>query len=444
MPFCFGPIKVDAPAMVNVSVNMTDKTNGEIWVRWTSPFQIDRLQFPPPYTYEVYRTATGDDFQKITHSPIADTVLVDHLLNTMDKEYGYKVVVYSPSGLTKGNPVDTSALAFYPRLKFEAKNKGIYLIWNAKVPWSNQSEKFPYHFIYRKAYQTTSYLLIDSIRTDDVKLEAAFDYLDEGHYKALSLEGNTVYQYKISTVGTYDNPKIEEPLINFSNEVLAQPIDKSPPCKPSLYVSHISCEDFIKTAPCSVTEFKNVLQWTYPEGCGNDVKYFMINYQNSLANEPIEITQLSEFVFSDNRINSFAGCYQVIAVDYSGNESEPSELECVDNCPNIFIPNIVTANEDGFNDIFPGFGNVTNADVSKCPRFVKKLNLKIYNRWGKEVYALEEVDVDSNVSNEWKGLDNKGHELSTGVYFYEAEITFDMLDSNLQKQVSRGWVYLVR
>lgn len=444
IPFCFGPVKVDAPTLINVSVNKTDKSNGEMQLRWTSPFQIDKAQFPPPYEYEVFRTNPDGDFEKITDSHIKDTVWTDRQLNTLDKTYGYKVVVYSPTGLTKENPVDTSALAFYPRLEYESRKGGIYLTWNAKVPWSNQSEKYPFHFIYRKDNQATSFVLIDSIRIENVQVEIGFDYLDVGTFNNLSLASNTLYQYKVSTTGTYDNPLVIEPLLNYSNELLAQPIDNSPPCRPVLTVSHISCEEFIKTAQCSVSEYTNVLLWTYPEGCGNDVRYFKVTYQNSLTDEPRELAQLPGFDFSDHRKNSFAGCYQVIAVDFSGNESEPSELECVDNCPNIFIPNILTANEDGFNDVFPGFGNVTDSDLAKCPRFVRKLNLKIYNRWGKEVYVVEKDGTDSNVSNEWKGLDKKGHELSTGVYFYEAEIIFDMLDSVSQKQKSSGWINLVR
>lgn len=174
------------------------------------------------------------------------------------------------------------------------------------------------------------------------------------------------------------------------------------------------------------------------------MKYFKVNYQNSIVDQPIELTQLSEFTYSDLKKNSFAGCYQVVAVDHSGNESEPSELECVDNCPSIFIPNILTANEDGFNDVFPGFGKRTNVDLSKCPRFVKRLNVRIFNRWGKEVYAIEKDDSSSGLLDEWSGKDNKGNELSSGVYFYEADIMFDMLDSNLSKQKSSGWINLIR
>ena len=444
MQFCFGPIKVDAPTMINVSVDKTDKANGEIALRWTSPFQIDKSQFPPPYTYEVFRTASNGDFNKITHAPIKDTVWIDRQLNTIENSYGYKVVVYSPNGLTKENPVDTGALSFYPRLEYEARKNGIYLTWDARVPWSNQNERFPYHFIYRKEYRSTSFILIDSILTGNVELESGFDYLDKGQYKNLPLVPNTLYEYKISTIGTYDNPLILEPLVNFSNELKAQLIDDAPPCSPIVTVSHISCEDFINNAPCSIVEYKNVLLWTYPDGCGNDVKYFKIKYQNSVLDEPIELSQLSEFTFVDLKKNSFAGCYQVVAVDYSGNESEPSVLECVDNCPSIFIPNILTANEDGFNDVFPGFAKRANVEFSKCPRFVENINVRIFNRWGQEVYALEKDNSGVDLLDEWSGKDNKGNELSTGVYFYEAEIIFDMLDPSLRKQKSTGWINLFR
>jgi gliding motility-associated-like protein len=64
------------------------------------------------------------------------------------------------------------------------------------------------------------------------------------------------------------------------------------------------------------------------------------------------------------------------------------------------IPNLVTANNDGYNDTFkiPETSNLTN-------------RLEIFNRWGAEVYS------NNNYKNDWDGKD-----LSAGIYYYKLDI----------------------
>jgi hypothetical protein len=440
LPFCFGPVKVDAPAMTNVSVMSTDVNDGQIFLRWTSPFEINKSQFPPPYEYEVYRSNNGIAFTKASSTRLTDTTFVDRSINTFDNRYAYRIVVYSPGGLTKENPVDTSAVAFYPRLVSERGKNTVVLKWDAIVPWSNLNERFPYHYIYRKSFKTSTYVLIDSLDIRTLSDEAIFEYVDKGQYKQQPLEQNTIYHYKVSTTGTYDNPKIIEPLINFSNEILGQPIDTTPPCQPVLTVNHISCENFVQSN-CRLTEFKNTLEWEIPGNCGNDVVSYKIFFSETPSNEPMLLSTVSNEMFAHSKMNSFAGCYQVVAVDWSGNESMASEVQCVDNCPNIFIPNVFTANDDGYNDSFPGT-NKSNDDPTRCFRFVDELSFKIYNRWGKEVYAFTAIAPDGHF--DWKGLDKEGKELPAGIYYYIADAKFNVIDANQQQQVLKGWVNLIR
>ena len=56
--------------------------------------------------------------------------------------------------------------------------------------------------------------------------------------------------------------------------------------------------------------------------------------------------------------------------------------------------------------------------------------LKIYNRYGMEVYSK------SNYINEWNGLDNKGNELPDGTYFY-------VIHKNNGEKMS-SWIYINR
>ena len=45
---------------------------------------------------------------------------------------------------------------------------------------------------------------------------------------------------------------------------------------------------------------------------------------------------------------------------------------------------------------------------------------------------------------DWNGRDNDGRELSTGFYYYSADVTFDMVDPARQNKTIKGWVHLVR
>jgi gliding motility-associated-like protein len=85
-----------------------------------------------------------------------------------------------------------------------------------------------------------------------------------------------------------------------------------------------------------------------------------------------------------------------------------SDMGCVDSISReimvivdeIEIPNIITPNGDGFNDVF----NIKNIDKLEWSRII------IYNRWGKKVFEQE------NYKNDWDGGN-----MSDGVYFYVLE-----------------------
>lgn len=436
---CIGPIVVDAPVITRVSVQKTDSLQGAIEVKWSSPFEINMADFPKPYRYALYRTSDGVSYVSVANVE-ADTTFTDTNLDTRSKLYGYRVVLYAPQGISKENPVDTSALAFYPRLVAEAQASGIQLYWDANVPWSNQSEKFPYHYIYRKE-DGSAFALIDSLNVKELTIDSGFVYIDKGTYQNQALDVNRFYTYRVETSGTYGNPKLPEPLLNFSNEVRLQPIDKSPPCAVVLSIEAQDCASFITSYACNLKAFGNSLNWQYAEDCGDDVAFYKIYFFISDTDSVVVGTSFTQS-FKHNLSDTFVGCYKVTAVDFSGNESTVSNQVCNDNCPNIFLPNVITVNKDGRNESFPGLEEARQADdLSKCPRFVDYLNIRIFDRWGKEVYTMN-ADTQSLV--EWKGLDNQGRELSTGVYYYQADIYFNTSDTHKKQQQYKGWVSLVR
>lgn len=83
------------------------------------------------------------------------------------------------------------------------------------------------------------------------------------------------------------------------------------------------------------------------------------------------------------------------------------------------IPNIFTPNTDGINDFFVIEDLKSNA------------NLKVYNRWGKLVYANE------NYNNNWNGNNGSGVPLAEAVYFYT-------LEHHLLKRPISGFIHLQR
>ena len=89
-------------------------------------------------------------------------------------------------------------------------------------------------------------------------------------------------------------------------------------------------------------------------------------------------------------------------------------IQVKDICVELNIPNIFTPNSDTFNDVF------------FIENILPKTRLKIYNRWGNEVYQSQEYKNNWNAS----GLDD-------GLYFYK-------LENEYYKKVYNGWVQVLR
>ena len=72
----------------------------------------------------------------------------------------------------------------------------------------------------------------------------------------------------------------------------------------------------------------------------------------------------------------------------------------------IDIPNAITPNEDGLNDVF--IIDFILADPSKYP----DNELLIFNRWGDTVYRARPYQ------NDWSGINKLGIPLPEGTYYY--------------------------
>lgn len=436
--------------VTNVSVTETDQSNGEIYVRWTSPFDIDQSVYPPPYTYELYR---GEDFsssqmQLISGGKITDTTFVDAGLNTTNSPYNYKVVVYD----NDNDAIDTTMTASSVRLNPSPITGALELNWNAQVPWSNVSQDYPMHLIYRDNINPSDpkeLVLIDSVNvaTD------GFIYLDDGSITGDDQLVNTQeYCYYVVTKGTYGNPAILEPLINNSQIACAQPNDTIQPCTPKEFAivnlnNDTTCVNFINEKPCEFGDFFNELNWEVAADgeCDEDVRSYNIYFSESGEDGTFElIDNVVNTSYIHQGLSSFKGCYKISAVDRSGNESELSEAICNDNCPYYELPNVFTPNGDSMNDVFQAFDAFDETTNSyKCARFVRNVDFYVYDRNGKEVYNnLDEVE--KSILIKWNGTNNNGKEMPSGMYFYLADVTFDVLDKDNQNVQLRGWINLLK
>ena len=460
---CLVPIKADAPVITNVTIDKTDQKAGQITVKWRSPFDIDKSQYPPPFSYEVYRAEGFSGIKGITkaRSRSIDSVFVDKNLNTDETVFNYTIYLFDKNNIS----VDTSASASSVRLETKSKVKQVELSWNADVPWSNLAQDYPQHLIYRGSPSSTEdqLVLIDSVNVN----EKMFHYTDSGQYNNTPLKETEIYCYRVMTKGVYGNPKIKEPLKNFSQIICAQPNDDEKPCAPAFAteVQAIDCAEYLESNVCGQNVFSNVIFWNRPLDpvCRADVKSYNIYVANTLSDtfsiESPYAMDVRDTFFIDSNLPSFARCYKIAAVDRSGNISELSEAFCFDNCPNYELPNVFTPNGDDCNELFSAFSDRAIIDETtgsplcgeideeeqklKCARFVEKVDLVVFNRWGKEVYRYQSGG-ERSIYIDWDGRDNNSKELSTGVYYYSADVTFNVVDLAQKKKTIKGWVHLIR
>ncbi|WP_258104407.1 gliding motility-associated C-terminal domain-containing protein [Marinoscillum sp. MHG1-6] len=441
---------IDVPVITNVDVRETSETDGEIIIKWTPPYQINPVDFPPPYSYDLFRKSneSGSAYTKIV-SKTADTSYVDTGLNTHSFQYTYYVGLYDGNDAS----LDSSSTASSVWLQLTPLVQSMELSWSAEVPWSMKTPEYPYHYIYRDRVIDTnldSLVVIDSV---DITF-APLKYVDNGAFNGETLHDTIEYCYYVSTQGTYENDLLPEPLINRSQVACGQPNDTIPPCTPLSFMIDPSfeCEAYLADKGCDNDIFQNRITWEEDGDfdCDDDIVSYNIYYSETGDEGTFELKSTEVGTsYTDTDLTSFKGCYKLSSVDRSGNESELTEMICNDNCPFILFPNAFTPNKDGFNDVFTPIYtgrdiNVSSFDYNNCPRFVLDLEFKVFDRTGNEVFQYSTKPNENDYLIRWDGTNKQGLDLAVGVYYYEAVVTFDVLDPKQAKKSFKGWIQLMR
>lgn len=435
-------VDVDVPLITNVSIEATDVDSGQIFVRWTPPYDIDRTQFPGPFTYELLRNTgfTGSQ-NRVSVITTSDTVFTDTGLNTENLVYNYKVILKE-----NNTTIDSSSSASSVRLSPTIINEAIELNWDFNVPWNNQVSDFK-HEVYRnrtdaEAQDSENFVLIAEV---DPTVNG-FTFFDDGSHNGVTLKKEIEYCYYVITKGRYNVDMIEYPLENKSQIICARPDDDRLPCPPVLTFEGPECTAFLDDKVCGFSSFEHELSWLpdFSGSCDDELNFFRLYFTPDGEDTQFNLVgTYSPFELQARITNlpNYRGCYYITAVDRSGNESEPSNIVCVDNCPNYELPNAFTPNGDGINDTFMAFDN----PFGKCPRFVLGLEIFIVNRWGVEVFSYNSLSANENdIYIRWDGTDKNGNQLPAGTYFYSATVKFDALDPALREKKLKGTVQILR
>ncbi|MCB9224611.1 MAG: gliding motility-associated C-terminal domain-containing protein [Crocinitomicaceae bacterium] len=380
-------LNFEIPILTHVSINSTDVSNGTDTVKWSYPKELNTTIFPGPYHYQLYRQTGyqgGVETLVLTTTQQAsianpDTTFEDTGLNTEANAYTYRLELYSNNLL-----VGTSLTASSIYLTLTPNDNQLALSWVEDIPWVNNSYE-----IYRETSPgSTIFNLIGTTNS--------IGYIDTG------LINGSSYCYKIKTIGGYSSPGIVSPIENWSQEVCGIPVDLTPPCPPELYID----------GDCDLEE--TYLSWTNPNNsCADDVTRYNLYFAPFEDSTLTLLTSFGSdldtfFVHSDR--GSIAGCYYVTALDsiQYNNESEPSNIACIDNCDGYYeLPNVFTPDGSGVNDLYHPL----------LPyKFVDHIDLRVFNRWGDLVYETTNPVIN------WDGKNLDGKTLNDGVYFYEVTV----------------------
>jgi gliding motility-associated-like protein len=139
--------------------------------------------------------------------------------------------------------------------------------------------------------------------------------------------------------------------------------------------------ELVNTSQGAITDY----MWSFGDGSPNS------NLENPVHNYPAETV--------DSYIVS------LMVTDTNGCVDTVSNIFYLNDMLNVYVPNAITINSDGLNELFlPIFSNVDA---------VKSYDLWIYNRWGQLVFETDEI------AEGWNGRYKDNKDVQLGVYTWK-------------------------
>lgn len=154
---------------------------------------------------------------------------------------------------------------------------------------------------------------------------------------------------------------------------------------------------------------------------------YYYEWGNYVTTYPNDDTIIVDATILEDNLNQF----NLKIYDQCGFEIESPIIEIYEQC-RLVVPNIITPNGDGTNDLFV----IRNNDD------YDRISLQIYNRWGNLIYESNDYQDD------WDGTDMQGNPITEGVYFYTAtplgdKFTYRENDEE-NPYLMHGYVHVVR
>jgi gliding motility-associated-like protein len=154
----------------------------------------------------------------------------------------------------------------------------------------------------------------------------------------------------------------------------------------------------------------------------------MVYHKPTVKDEYLLVAEgdMTEREFLD--LAQVSGCYAVQAIDTNGNKGSLSAAFCIDNCPVFELPNVFTPNGDGVNDTFKAIR----------VRQIKKISLKILDRWGNLVYETTDPYFQWNGVSAISKVPN-----NESTYYYICDVYEPRLAGEVIRPL-KGTIHLAR
>ena len=387
-------LTLDVPVFNSIDITVTSSTAGEIFLKWYKP-KTTSASVPYSYTLEraVGLNPAPASFVSVGPPIVGDTVYTDTNLDTKNTIYSYRI---------KFNGDSTSSIPTFD-VTTQAGNAVVNLSWKLQQPWAVDSVQ-----VYRKI-NTGSFVKIATVNNSAVS------------YEDKSVQNCDTIYYQVKQFGSYCDKLLTAVATAISAIDSVRPMDDTPLKAPTLTVD--GCDG-------DTSVYQNILNWTslYDPACNRFLHYNVYYSPHESDNLSLLLTTTSTTYIYKN-LQTTAGCFVVSGTNLAGVEGEKSPRFCVDDCPFYELPNLLTVNNDGKNDLVIPF---------PYPRGASFVKYHVYNRWGALVFYK---DTDTNIN--WDGTVGKGM-LSDGVYYYWAEVHFyGRLNKDDEIKNLKGWLQIL-